>query len=454
MSAQRQPLVKGCADAGEIVKRGGRKVANGLILTGSAFFAISCTSLEARGTSPQPEAAAPDASLQAMQGLLDSYVASGRTPGIVAAIGRGDAPPTFVQAGRISDDPGAPKAGPDSLWRIFSMTKPITAMAAMILVEEGKIGLDQPIGDFIPAFKTVRVLTAPETSLESRPATRPITVRHLLTHTGGLTYQFLGKTPLHQEYQRLGLLGGRAGDAETSKAQPTTLAEFADRAATLPLLAEPGTKWNYSIGLDVLGRVIEVASGMPFDRFVQTRLLDPLGMNSTYWTVPQSEGERLSTIYAWMESRRVPIEGGVHSGWLLPATVHYGGAGLVSSARDYDRFLQMLAGQGSIDGVRILKRDTVKLALSNLLPEGVRVVGNGTPNTALAEGFGAGGWVYLEDVPQGVRAGTFGWFGAAGTIAFIDPAKGLRVTVMVNYFPGDKWPLHSEVVKTLYSGQR
>lgn len=425
-----------------------------LLTAAFILAAVTSVAVSARGVpTPQPQAATTDASLRALQSLFDSYVQSGKAPGIVAAIGRGDAPATFVSAGTIAFDGNASKAGPDSLWRIYSMTKPITAMAAMILVEEGKIGLDQPIGDFVPAFRTMRVLDAPESSLESHPAKQPITVRHLLTHTGGLIYQFIGTGPLRQEYQRLGLLGGRA-DAEGSKLQPATLAEFADRAASLPLVSEPGTQWNYSIGTDVLGRVVEVASGMPFDRFVEARILKPLGMSSTYWTVPKGEAGRLSTAYAWVEGKWVPFDPGAASAFLQPPNIHYGGAGLVSSARDYDRFLQMLAGGGKVGSVRVLKRETVKLAMSNLLPPGVRLVGSGTPDLPLAEGFGAGGWVYLADVPGGVRAGTYGWFGAAGTIAFIDPAKSLRVTVMVNYFPANKWPLSNDVVKALYLPQK
>ncbi|WP_116092573.1 serine hydrolase domain-containing protein [Sphingomonas crusticola] len=397
-----------------------------------------------------PSAAGKNAQLQALQALLDSYVAAGKAAGIVAAIGQDDAPPTFVSAGRLSDDPAAPAAGPDSLWRIYSMTKPITAAAAMILVQEGKLKLDQPISDFIPAFKTMRVLDAPATSLASHPATHPITIRHLLTHTSGLGYQIIGTGPLPREYQRLGLLGGRA-DAEASKAQPKTLEAFANRVATVPLLAEPGTEWNYSISLDVLGRVIEVASGVPFDRFVDTRLLKPLGMNSTYWTVPRADVGRMSTLYFWQGDHRVPLETGAGTDWLHPPLVPYGGAGLVSSARDYDRFLRMLAEGGSLDGVRVLKPETVKLALSNLLPPGVHVVNNVTPAPLVAEGFGAGGSLYLNDVPDGVGAGTFGWFGAAGTVAFIDPKNKTRVTVMVNYFPARKWPLYSDVIKSIYS---
>lgn len=417
-------------------------------------FAVSACLLAAPGFArdARDEAAAAPSSLQAVQALFDDYVISGKMPGIAAAIGQGEAPPVFVSAGRIAQDRGAPPAGPDSLWRIYSMTKPITAIAAMMLVEDGKIGLDQPVGDFVPAFRTMRVLDAPD-GLASHPASQPITIRHLLTHSAGLSYQFLGPAPLRKEYERLGLLGGRV-DAAASKAQPATLAEFAERTASLPLLAEPGTKWNYSVGIDVLGSVIEAASGIPLDRFIQSRLLDPLGMTSTYWTVPQSEAGWLATLYAVGEPKHMPVETGAGSVWLQEPKLIYGGSGLVSSARDYDRFLQMLAGRGRIGKARVLKPETVRLALSNLLPAGVTVAGGGTPDATKAQGFGAGGGVYLSDVPDGVRAGTYGWFGVAGTIAFLDPKRRLRVTVMANYVPGDKWPLHQELIAALYGAPR
>ncbi|MGN6374850.1 MAG: serine hydrolase domain-containing protein [Sphingomonas sp.] len=422
-------------------------------MAASAAIALLCgTAAEARGV-PQQRAAVQEASLRRLQSVLDAYVREHKLCGVVAAVGRGTAAPSFVYAGRLSDDPGAPAITPDSLWRIYSMTKPITAMAAMLLVEEGKLHLDQPISDFIPAFKNVRVMTSPETSLDSRPARHPITVRELLTHTSGLGYQILGTGPLPKEYERLHLLGGRVAGAANDM-QPNSLGEFADKVATVPLRAEPGTEWNYSISLDILGRVIEVASGEPFDHFVDERILTPIGMTSTYWTVPKDQAGRLATAYIWRGDRKVPIDTGSGSDWLHPPKAPYGGSGLVSSARDYDRFLQMLAGHGSIGGVRVLKAETVRLAMSNLLPPGVQITSNITPAPVMAQGFGAGGELFLNDVPNGVGAGTFGWFGAAGTIGFFDPRKNLRVTVMVNYFPGDKWPLYADVVRALYSDGR
>ncbi|WP_408988152.1 serine hydrolase domain-containing protein [Sphingomonas sp. SUN019] len=408
---------------------------------------------------PQPQRVAaplPSRSILAnTQALFDGYVSSNKMPGIVGAFGVGDAPTVFVSAGKIADDVGAPAAGPDSLWRVYSMTKPVTGMAAMMLVEEGKLSLDDPLSKYFPAFAKMRVLTSPDTSMDSVPAKNPILIRHLLTHSAGLSYNISAKGPLLKEYERLGLLPGTVNaaiEAQARRARPTTLAEFANRVATVPLIAEPGTKWSYSIGLDLMGAVIEKASGMPFDRFVQTKLFDPLQMRSTYWTVPASEAKRLSTNYAFVGDARTPLDPGATSVWLTPPSFPYGGAGLVSSARDYDRFLHMLQDGGTLDGVRVMKPQTVALAMSNLLPPGVTFggIGGGTGGAMSAQmGFGAGGSVYLADMPGGASKGTYGWGGAAGTIAFVDPVKKFRGTIMVQYFPAEKWPLRQEILPAL-----
>ena len=407
---------------------------------------------------PQPRAPIPaNTLLPNTQALFDDYVRDGKMPGIVGAFGVGDYPTLFVQSGRIADGAGAPTADADSLWRVYSMTKPVTAMAAMILIEEGKIRLDQPLSDFFPAFANMRVLTSPDSSLASVPATRPILIRNLLTHTAGLGYNIITKGPLLHEYERLGILPGALdakSETQARTVRPRTLAEFANRVATLPLIAEPGTKWSYSIGLDMMGAVIEKASGMPFDRFVQTRIFAPLGMASSYWTVPASEAGRLATNYAFVGEQRVPIDAGRTSIWLQPPSFPYGGAGLVMSARDYDRFLHMLQDGGTLDGVRIAKPETIALMMSNLLPAGVTFggIGGGTGGTQAAApmGFGAGGSVYLADGPGGFpHKGTYGWGGAAGTIAWVDPAGRARGAVMVNYMPPEKWPLRADVGRAL-----
>ncbi len=390
--------------------------------------------------------------LPTTKALLDGYVRDGKMPGIVGAFGFGDRPTQFVAAGRIAEGATAPAAGPDSLWRVYSMTKPITGMAAMILVEEGKLRLDQPISDFFPGFKTMTVATAPDTSLAGVPAKAPITIRNLLTHTAGLSYNINAKGAMLKEYERLGLLPAAVNsqmEAQMRAVRPSTLAEFAERVAKAPLIAEPGTKWSYSIGLDVMGAVIEKASGMPFDTFVQTRIFAPLKMTSSYWTVPVSAASRLATNYAFVGENLTPVDPGATSVWLKAPSFPYGGAGLVMSARDYDRFLHMLQNYGSLDGAVVMKPETTRLAMSNLLPAGVTfggvAAGTGGTNAAVPMGFGAGGSVYLADKPNGPGKGTYGWGGAAGTFAFVDPARQARGTVMVNYFPAEKWPTRTEI---------
>ena len=386
--------------------------------------------------------------------LAKLYVAEGRVPGIVILTGRGEGAPVVVAEGRIANEPTAHAADADSLWRVYSMTKPITGIAAMILVEEGKIRLDQPISDFIPAFKEMKVLVDPAKDLTTRPAKAPITVRNLLTHTAGLGYNIITKGPLLDEYNRLGINPAQVNvqmEPQMRAVRPASLEEFANRTATLPLIADPGAKWSYSIGLDVLGRVIEVASGMPFDQFVNTRIFQPLKMTESYWTVPADKVGNLATNYALLGPQRVPADPGATSIYLQKPSFPYGGAGLVMSARDYDRFLHMLLSGGTLDGARILKPETVKLAMSDLLPAGVdkSILNEMTKDSGVPLGFGAGGSVYLADAPGGPGKGTFGWGGAAGTIGWVDPVHKLRATVMINLF--GETPLKREASKAIYA---
>ncbi|OYX52501.1 MAG: serine hydrolase [Sphingomonas sp. 32-66-10] len=422
------------------------------MIGGVAALALATTQSAAFGqAATATRVAAP------VETLAQDYVAQNRTQGVVIAYGIGDSAPVFVSAGRIAVEADAAAASPDSLWRVYSMTKPITAMAAMMLVEDGKLKLDQPIADFFPGFRNMKVLTDPANSLDSRPAATQITVRHLLTHTAGLGYSIITKGPLLKEYERLGITPGAVNaalEAQARPLRPKSLKEFAERVATLPLIAEPGTRWSYSISLDLLPAIIEAAAGMPYEQFLQTRMLGPLKMTSTYWTVPQSEVGRFATNYAWAGENRIPFDPAKSSVWLTPPSFPYGGAGLVMSARDYDRFLHMLANGGTLDGARVMKPETVRLAMSDLLPAGVTY--GGAPSgsggaTGPKMGYGAGGSVQLEDVPGGAGKGTYGWGGAAGTVAWVDPSKKIRGTVMVNYFPSDKWPLRADAVKAVYA---
>ena len=230
-----------------------------------------------------------------------------------------------------------------------------------------------------------------------------------------------------------------------------SLTTFADRLATMPLIAQPGTRWSYSVGLDLLGRVIEVASGQTFDAFLKQRIFDPAGMTSTWFQVPASELGRLTTNYGVLDGRLLPIDPPTQSVYADPPPFPMGGAGLVSSARDYDRFLRMLLGYGRIDGKRVMSELAVRVGTSNLLPEGVDTKGT----FANGAGFGAGGRVGLGD-----QAGTYGWGGAAGTAAFVDLRRGVRATMMTQYMAMPGYPLTEEFTKaviadlTAMAGQR
>jgi len=363
----------------------------------------------------------------AVQAYLDDNVARKYVPGAGAALARGTDQADFSVAGRINKAADAPPVTPDSLWRAYSMTKPVTGITAMLLIEDGTLSLDQNIADFIPGFASPRVLVRAD-AMATRPAQAPVTVRTLLTHTAGLGYNIVTKGPLLQEYLKLGLTPGAVSRKVFPGFEPVaptapSLEEFANRLATLPLIADPGTRWSYSCSLDLLGRVIEVASGMPFDAFMQKRLLDPLGMTSTYWQVPESEKYRLTDNYFEAPFGAITVDPGADSIYLDKPAFPFGGAGLVTSMRDYDRFLAMLMGLGALGRTRVMKRDTALIAMSNLVHPKTQM-----GSFVTGQGFGAGGRVTIKDDPQGSGIGSFGWGGAASTVAWVDPARGLRVS--------------------------
>jgi len=375
---------------------------------------------------------------------LNRYVTEKKVAGMVAAIGMGNEEAQYVTAGTMNLG-GTMGVNKDTLWRIYSQTKPVTGIAAMILVDEGRLDLDQPIADFVPEFAEMKVLTSPETSLDSVPAKTQITPRHLMTHTAGLGYNIISKGPLLDEYNRLGINPGQVSKTPLpgfpEPAPTPEIDEFARRVASLPLVADPGSKWSYSIGLDMLGYIIQLASGVEFGQFLKTRIFDPLGMTSTYFTVPESELPRLPTNYAVAFGSLFPIDPPNNSIYSEKPAFAYGGSGLVTSAYDYDRFLRMLLGKGALNGTRIMSEKAAKLGMSNLLPETVDLSGSWVEN----QGFGAGGRVGLGD-----RAGTFGWGGAAGTNAFVDTKNGFRAGGYVQYMPSNSYPFQAEFPELVY----
>jgi CubicO group peptidase (beta-lactamase class C family) len=269
----------------------------------------------------------------------------------------------------------------------------VTGVATLLLMEDGRLTLDQPVSDVFPELGTMQVAIDPAKSLESRPAKRPITIRQLLTHTSGLSnwQPFLGDTPIANEYRARGMTpGDNLLNRPEHGPQVGSLRELIKRLPEVPLIAEPGTAWNYSMGLDVLGAVIEQVSGLPFDKFLHRRLFEPLDMRSTGFQVPQRDAVRLTTLYGMRDGKVTVVDRGAGSNWLKPARLPAGGGGLVSSALDFIRSGQVVLHEGALDGVRVMKPETVRLAISNLLPPGVTYPAAG--------GFGAGAAVVMPGV--------------------------------------------------------
>ncbi|MFZ9394935.1 MAG: serine hydrolase domain-containing protein [Erythrobacter sp.] len=371
---------------------------------------------------------------------IEHYVGSGKVANMVASFGRGTGDAHVVARGSLAFG-SASEAGVDSLYRIYSMTKPVTGIATMMLVEDGKLRLDQPLAEILPAFAEMRVLKRPDGALDDTvPAERPITIRQLLTHTSGLGYDIVSKGPLLDAYRAVGITSGQLSRLPIPglpqvRSAPS-LAAYADRLAALPLMLQPGTKWSYSAGIDLLGRVIEAASGQSFGEFLQQRLFGPCGMTSTYWQVPGSEVDRLTDNYGILAGMPLPVDPAGSSIFLDSPPLEWGGSGLVTSPGDYDRFLKMVLGYGMIDGQRVMGEAAVRTATSNLLPETATTQGT----WVAGQGFGAGGRVVGQ---------TFGWGGAAGTLASVDYGSGLRAGLYVQYMPSDAYPIRAEFLAAL-----
>jgi CubicO group peptidase (beta-lactamase class C family) len=311
----------------------------------------------------------------------------------------------------------------DSICRIWSMSKVITSVAVMMLVEEGKLALNDPVQQYIPELKGLKVLTGGTADqAELVDAVRPVTVKHLLTHTSGLTYNG-GNHPVAQLYTRKKIFDNGS------------LKEFIGKVASLPLLAQPGEKYNYGISIDVLGYLVQVVSDMPFDKFVQNRILTPLRMNDTFFDVPKEKLTRVAKTYTFKDGKLSENPPDDSVGKATPP-VPYGGMGLYSTIGDYSRFGQMLLDGGQLDGVRLLGRKTVELMTENHLNNLAvpHIGGNG------AYGFGLGGSVRIDMAKGNIPGslGQFGWDGAATTYFRMDPKERIVSLVFFQYLPLDR----------------
>jgi len=373
--------------------------------------------------------------------LIASYVDSRKVANMVVTLGFGQEPATVIGAG-VDSFTAPRRSDADSLYRIYSMTKPITGMATMMLIDEGRLGLDQPLHEILPAFRNMqvqKVYDGPITPDNLEPAVRPITIRQMLTHTAGIGYGIVQSGPIADAFRDRGVVPGLVTRLQglpifRGTAVPS-LELFADRLAELPLVYQPGARWSYSMSMDLMGRVIEVVSGVPFDRFLQERLFDPLGMGDTHFQVPRTKADRMTTSYLLAGGTLVPIDLGNDSIYFDEPPFPFGGAGLASTPGDYDRFLEMLVGNGEFEGGQVMSERAVRLATSDILPDTLE------PGGEYGDlwGYGAGG-----RVGRGEDAGVYGWAGAAGTIGFVHRPLQLRAGLYTQYMPSMAYPLLDE----------
>ena len=377
-----------------------------------------------------------------------TYVDDGRLPGWQIVVARKGAVVHHSLYGRRDIDGDLPVQA-DTIWRIYSMTKPITAVLALQLWEEGAFELNDPVHRYIPSFRNTKVWRAGSVnSPVLDPQVDPMRLWQLFAHTAGLTYGFMYHHPVDELYRRAGFEWGMPGE---------NLAEMCDRLAELPLLFQPGSEWNYSMGLDVLGRVLEVVSGQPLDQLMRERLLDPLGMHDTTWYVDADRLPRLARLYgAHPATQKAVSLDPMGNAAAHPPKIFGGGGGLASTAADYQRFMQMLANGGTLDGVRILSPRTVRYMASNHLPNNVDLTAFGRPlfseTTFDGVGFGLGVSVTLDPVKGRVpgNAGEYAWGGAASTAFWIDPVDDLTVSFFTQLLPSSVHPIRSQLKQLVY----
>ncbi|GDX14657.1 serine hydrolase [Actinomycetes bacterium] len=397
-----------------------------------------------------PDAAGMDPKrLRTLDEHFERYVDDGRLPGFHLVVSRHGKVAHQHRYG-MRDVEGSLPIEDDTMYRIYSMTKPITSVALMMLVEEGKLLLNDPVSNFIPSFGSSRVWRGGSVLKPvTEPVTEPMLVAHLLTHTAGLTYGWMYQTAVDDLYRRAGYEGATT--------RGTTLEKAVDDWAQLPLLFQPGTEWNYSVATDVVGRIVEVASGQTLEEFFAQRIFAPLGMHDTGFFAPEDKVHRLAGLYqpdpATRRAKRLDNMGNAAT---HRPTFLSGGGGLVSTAYDYHRFLQMLANDGELDGARILSPRTVRLMTSNHLPNDADITEYGRPldleNAYDGFGFGLGFSVLLNPARAKVlgSVGDFGWGGAASTTFWIDRNEGIIAAFYTQLLPSSTWPLRPYFKNLVY----
>ncbi len=381
------------------------------------------------------------ARLQRIKGVMQRYVDQQIFAGMVTLVARRSQVAHLEAFGWQERETNRPMR-PDTIFRLYSMSKPITSAAVMMLCETGQLRLADPVSRYIPEFKEFQVMV-PRGSFayDLVPAKREPTLHDLLTHTAGFSYGFDPNSALDEMYRKTLYRLAKEVEPVLDK----QIKAFAQ--ARLPLAFQPGTDFNYSVSIDLLGYIVQLASGQLFEDFLQERMFGPLGMVDTAFWVPPEKVQRLAALYGPADGGGLKMidspEGRIYT---EPTRNPSGGGGLVSTIGDYFRFGQMLLNGGELDGVRLLGRKTVEWMLQNHLPPGIH------PNGEQANGFGLGGAVLLNPglSHRPGAPGKFGWGGAANTEWWIDPAEGLQCLLMMQYMPGFTIPIVEDFAQLAY----
>ncbi|MBV9486277.1 MAG: beta-lactamase family protein [Frankiaceae bacterium] len=380
---------------------------------------------------------------------FEQYVDDGRLAGWQVSVARRGEIAHIASYGHADLEAGR-AVELDTIWRIYSMTKPITSVAAMMLYEQGRFELMDPISKWLPEFSNPRIYTGGSAlKFSTVPATEPIRVWHLLTHTSGLTYDFHRVHVTDEIYRNAGFdMGSPKG---------LDLAGCVAAWAALPLAFEPGSEWLYSVATDVLGRLVEIWSGQTLDAYFADHILRPLDMRDTGFTVPEADRDRLAALYAMAPglAEKIRYDQFGKAATRVPAWLS-GGGGLVSTSRDYLRFTQMLLNGGELDGVRLLSPRTVKYTASNHLPGGADLTSYGRPLFAETRydgvGFGLGLAVTQDPVAYKslTSAGESYWGGMASTAFWFDPQEELAVVFMTQLLPSSTYPIRTQLKQLVY----
>ena len=387
--------------------------------------------------------------LQRITPWMADYVASGKLPGCLTAVMRRGKLAYLAHTGMADPDIGRP-VDEETVFRIYSMTKPIVSAAAMTFFEEGRFQLDDPVARFLPEFADTPVWVDGEGGdMRTEPPAEPMKIWHLLTHTAGLVYGARNDTPV-------GALC-RASGIDFSSRNGGDLAETVRKLAEIPLRWQPGTRWEYSVATDVLGRLVEVLAGQPLDEVVQARIFDPLGMSDSGFQVRSEQLPRFAALYTAKEGGIVRYDGSDDTAsHARDVTLFSGGGGLVSTAADYLRFAEMIRRKGVFGDTRILGRRTVELMAMNHLPNNSDMAGMGTPVHSETSyegiGFGLGFSVVLD--PATAKAacspGELAWGGAASTAFWIDPVEEISVVFLTQLMPSSTYPIRRELRSLVY----